>query len=110
MKTVPCTPAELADALRAIFPLLPRGFGACGESVFVDAGPTYHSVLREFAYFLVKDIQAFPDRQLRRLGELVARSEAAGGELADAIRACLLPRIADPQVQGRLAAFLPPAD
>lgn len=106
MKTVPCTPAELADALRAIFPSLPRDFGASGESVFVDAGPTYHSVLREFAYFLVKDIQEFSDRQLRRFGELVTRSNAAGGELGDAMRACLLPQIRQPQVQGRLAPFL----
>jgi hypothetical protein len=108
MKTVPRSPSELAEALRAIFPSLPRDFGACGESVFVDAGPTHHSVLREFAYFLVKDVQEFSDRQLRRFAELVARSEAAGGDLADAVRTCLLPHIRQPQVQRRLAPFLEP--
>jgi len=106
MKTAPRSPAELAEALRAIFPSLPRDFGASGESVFVDVGPTYPSVLREFAYFLVKDLQEFSDRQLRRFAELVTRSLAEGGELADAIRTCLLPPMRQPQVQGRLAAFL----
>ena len=106
MKTVPRSPTELTEALRGIFPSLPRGFGDAGESVFVDAGPTYASVLREFAYFLAKDMQAFPDRQLRRFAELLAQSEAAGGELAEAIRDCLLPQLRQPQVQHRLSAFL----
>jgi hypothetical protein len=110
MKTAPRSPAELADALRAIFPSLPRDFGDTGESVFVDAGPTYPSVLREFAYFLAKDLQAFPDRQLRRFAELVAHSAASGGELGDAIRDCLLPQLRQPQVRRRLAPFLAVAD
>jgi hypothetical protein len=106
MKSAPRSPTELSEALRAIFPSLPRDFGASGESVFVDAGPTYSSVLREFAYFLAKDMQAFPDRQLRRFAELVAHSAAAGGELADAIEDCLLPQLRRPQVHVRLAPFL----
>ncbi|MEJ8839176.1 hypothetical protein [Ramlibacter sp. AN1133] len=106
MKTTPRSPAELADALIAIFPSLPRDFGASGESVFVDAGPTYHSVLREFAYFLAKDLQEFSDRQLRRFAELVERSQQGDEDLADAIRACLLPQMRQPQVQQRLAPFL----
>jgi hypothetical protein len=106
MKTLPRSPAELTRALLAIFPSLPRDFGASGESVFVDAGPTYQSVLREFGYFFAKDLQEFSDRQLRRFGELVARSAADDGELGEAIRTCLLPQMGQPHVQRRLGPFL----
>jgi hypothetical protein len=106
MKKAPRSPAELTDALRAIFPSLPRSFGDSGESVFVDAGPTYPSVLREFGYFLAKDLQEFSDRQLRRFAELVAHAMADDGELADAIRDCLLPQLRQPQVQRRMSEFL----
>ena len=65
------------------------------------------SVLREFAYFFCKDLQQFSDRQLRRFADFVARAETEGGELAEALADCLLPALRQPQVQGRLSAFLP---
>jgi hypothetical protein len=90
MKPAPRSPPELKDALARIFPLLPRDFGAHGESVLEDAGPTYHSVLRDFAHFFARDIDQFSDRQLRRLAELVARSMAAPGALEHAMDTCFL--------------------
>jgi hypothetical protein len=90
MKPVPRTPDQLARALVAIFPSLPRDFGVSGESVFVSAGPTYDSILREFAYFFGKNTLVFTPRQLRRLGELVAQALAAGGDLAEAMETCFL--------------------
>ena len=106
MKSLPRSATELTQALQAIFPSLPRNFGASGESVFVDAGPTFHSVLREFGYFLARDLQEFSDRQLRRFGELVSRAAADDGDLGDAIRTCLLPQIEAPEVQRRVGPFL----
>ena len=96
MKTAPHSPSELREALAAVFPSLPRDFGSSGESVFVAAEPTYHSVLREFAYFFGRDLDQYSDRQLRRFAELVARSVAAGGPLADAFSTCFLEHMARP--------------
>lgn len=106
MKNVPQSASELRAALAAIFPSLPRGFGACGESVFTDAGPTYSSVLREFAYFFARDISEFPDRQLRRFAEFLARCLDAGGELGEAVESCFLEHTRQPRVQARLQPFL----
>src|SRR6476620_10698729 len=90
MKAVPHSPTELSDALAAIFPSLPRDFGSSGESVLADSDPTFHSVLREFAYFFSKDLMQFSDRQLRRFADLVARSVASGGALGNAFDTAFL--------------------
>ena len=90
MKKLPATSAELKDALAAVVPGLPRDFGAWGESVLEDAGPTWHSLMREFALYFERNVDQFPDRQLRRFAELVARCLAEGGPLADAMQACLV--------------------
>ena len=90
MKPVPETSAQLKDALASLFPTLPRDFGAWGESVLEDAGPTYHSLMREFALYFERNVDQFPDRQLRRFAELVARCLAEGGPVADAMQACLV--------------------
>ena len=106
MKNVPQSPAELRAALAAIFPALPRDFGSFGESVLTDAGPTHHSVLREFAHFFARNIGEFPDRQLRRLAEFLVRCQESGGELADAVESCFLDATRQPRVQARLQPFL----
>jgi hypothetical protein len=106
MKPPPESPALLKDAVAAIFPALPREVGASGESVFEDAGPTYQSLLREFVYFFAKNIDQFSDRQLRRFAELVARSTAAPGPLADAMETCFLAQLQQLKVDGRFAPFL----
>lgn len=98
--------SELRAALAALFPALPRDVGACGESVFEDAGPTFHSVLREFAHFFARDIEQFSDRQLRRFAELVVRSERAGGDLADAMKNCLLAQAGPLKFDRRFDPFL----
>ena len=90
MKPVPQTSAQLKDALASLFPTLPRDFGAWGESVLEDAGPTHHSLMREFALYFERNVDQFPDRQLRRFAELVARCLAEGGPLADAMQDCLV--------------------
>jgi hypothetical protein len=106
MKPPPQSPALLKDAIAAIFPALPREVGASGESVFEDAGPTYHSLLREFAYFFAKNVDQFSDRQLRRCADLIARSTAVPGPLADAMETCLLAQLRQQKADGRLAPFL----
>ena len=106
MIALPRSPSELRDALAAIFPSLPRGFGEQGESVFEDAGPTDQSVLRDFAYFFAKDIDQFSDRQLARLASLVVRAMAAPGPLAEAMDECFLAQARELKVDGRLAPFL----
>ena len=90
MKPVPETSAQLKGALASLFPTLPRDFGAWGESVLEDAGPTHHSLMREFALYFERNADQFPDRQLRRFAELVARCLAEGGPVADAMQACLV--------------------
>lgn len=106
MKTAPRSPAELSETLVGIFPSLPRDFGSSGESVLAEADPTYHSVLREFAYFFAKDLDQFSDRQLRRFGDLVARSMASPGPLENAFDTCLLEHTRQLGVEPRLRPFL----
>ena len=91
MKSNPQSPDELKAALAAIFPSLPRDFGAWGESVLAEAGPTCDSLLREFAEFLGRNIDQLPDRTLRRFAELVARCRSAGGPVAESFTRVLLP-------------------
>lgn len=100
------SPSELRDALAAIFPSLPRDFGASGESVFRDAGPTCRSLMRDFLYFFDRDIDRFTDRQLRRLAELVVRLTAAEGAPADAIGACFLEHARRVNIDRRFGPFL----
>ncbi|MBC5786144.1 hypothetical protein H8N03_24610 [Ramlibacter sp. USB13] len=105
MKKLPATSAELKDALAAVFPGLPRDFGAWGESVLEDAGPTYASLLREFALYFERNADTFPDRQLRRFAELVVRCEQAGGPIAEALQACVVGPLAQAP-DSRFGAFL----
>jgi hypothetical protein len=106
MKAAPRSPIELSDALAAIFPSLPRDFGSSGESVLADADPTFHSVLREFAYFFAKDLNQFSDRQLRRFADLVARSVASSGTLGNAFDTAFLEHTRQIGVDSRLRPFL----
>lgn len=106
MKTAPRSPAELRDTLAAIFPSLPRAFASSGESVFADAGPTCHSVLREFADYFAKDLSHFSDRQLRRFADLVARSVSVPGPLERAFDTCFLEHTRRLGVESRLRPFL----
>jgi Flp pilus assembly protein TadB len=110
MKSPPRSPAELSAALGAIFPSLPRDFGSSGESVLADADPTYHSVVREFAYFSGRNLNQFSDRQLRRLADLIARCVAAGGPLANAFESCFLEQIGPLGLESRLRPFLAAAN
>jgi hypothetical protein len=108
MKPAPQTPDQLKRALAAIFPGLPRDFGAWGESVLEDAGPTWHSLMREFALFFTRNVDLFPERQLRRFAELVVRCVEAGGPLAEAMQDCIVaPARAQPDL-ARFAPFLAP--
>jgi hypothetical protein len=106
MKTAPRSPAELTAALLAIFPSLPRDFASSGESVISDADPTYHSVIREFAYFFAKNADQFSDRQLRRFAELVSRCTTTPGDLANAFDTCFLEHTVQLRVDARLHPFL----
>lgn len=110
MKNLPQTPDELQRSLIAIFPGLPRDFGASGESVFEDAGPTFESLLREFAHFHARHAGASPDRQLRRFAQLLAGARAQRGALAEAIDQCLLPQLRAAGAAQRLEAFLARAE
>ena len=106
MKPPPRSPSELAQRLVAIFPSLPRDFGASGESVLESAGPTFQSVLREFAHFFARNLDQFPDRQLRRLVDFIAACRAEPGPLAQAMDALLeeLRELQDARLQPLLAA------
>ena len=106
MKAVPRSPSELKETLARIFPSLPRDFGSSGESVLADAEPTYHSVLREFAYFFARDVNQYTDRQLRRFAELVARSIATPGELGEAFDTWRLESMRQSGVESRFGPFL----
>jgi hypothetical protein len=110
MKGTPQSPSELRKALAAIFPMLPWDFGEQGESVLEDAGPTYDSVMRDFAHFFAKNIDQFPDRQLGRFAELIVRAKATPGPLANAVDACFLEPVRQLEVQGRIEAFLAAAE
>src|SRR3954467_13763970 len=90
MKPVPQTPDQLKRALGAIFPGLPRDFGASGESVLADAGPTWHSLLRDFELFFARNLEEAQDRQLRRFAELVWRCVDEGGALGEAMQKCVV--------------------
>src|SRR4051812_3821802 len=106
MKRLPQSSAELKDALAAIFPGLPRDFGAWGESVLESAGPTPHSLVREFALHFERNADQFPERQLRRLAELTARCTAAGGPMADAFATCLVEPLRDDPRAARFMEML----
>jgi hypothetical protein len=106
MKSLPRSPTELSEILATIFPSLPREFASSGESVLEHAGPTYHSVLREFAYLLARDLDQFPDRQLRRFADLVVRSVATPGPLENAFNTCLLEHAPQLGIESRLRPFL----
>jgi hypothetical protein len=106
MKAPPRSPSELAVRLTAIFPSLPRDFGSSGESVLEAAGPTFQSVLRDFVYFFGRDLDQFPDRQLRRLADFIAACRAEQGPLADAMAAFLdeLRELDSPRLQSLLSS------
>jgi hypothetical protein len=106
VKNLPQSPSELRDALAAMFSTLPRGFGEQGESVFEDAGPTYDSVLRDFAYFFAKDIDQFTDRQLNRFAAFVVRATESPGPLESAMETCFLEQIRQLKVEDRFEPFL----
>jgi hypothetical protein len=106
MKPVPQTSAQLKDALAAVFPALPRDFGAWGESVLENAGPTAHSLMREFALYFERNADQFPDRQLRKFAELVVRCIDAGGPLAEAMRTCVVDPARQDAFGARFQAFL----
>jgi hypothetical protein len=95
----------LKDAIAAIFPALPREVGDAGESVFNAAGPTYQSLLREFAYFFERNADQSSDRQLRRFAELVARAVATPGPLASAMETCFLDHIRPLKAMERFEPF-----
>jgi hypothetical protein len=106
MKPVPQTPDQLKRALGAIFPGLPRDFGASGESVLEDAGPTWHSLLRDFELFFARNLDQLPDRQLRRFAELVARCVDEGGALGEAMQECVVTPAREQPELARFAPFL----
>ena len=106
MKRLPQSCAELKDALAAIFPGLPRDFGAWGESVLESAGPTPHSLLREFALHFERNAGQFPERQLRRFAELTARCLEAGGTMADAFATCIVEPLRDDPGAARFMELL----
>ena len=106
MKNLPQSPAELRVALAAVFPMLPRGFGEQGESVFEDAGPTYQSVLHDFACFFARDIDQFSDRQLARFAGLVVRCMESPGRLESALESCFVEQARELKVYERIEPFL----
>ena len=106
MKSTPRSPSELRKALAAIFPMLPRDFGEQGESVFENAGPTYGSMLRDFAGFFAKNADQFSERQLARFAELVVRVKEVPGPLEDAVESCFLEPTRELKVHDRLEPFL----
>jgi hypothetical protein len=106
MKNLPQSPSQLRDALAAIFPALPRGFGEQGESVFEDAGPTYDSVLRDFAYFFAKEIDQFTDRQLNRFAAFVLQATESPGPLENAMETCFLEHARQLKVDDRIEPLL----
>jgi hypothetical protein len=106
MKSPPQSPSQLADALAAIFPTLPRDFASSGESVLEDAGPTDHSVMREFSHFFSKEVDQFSDRQLRRFAEFIARCVATPGPLQDAVETCFLQQALQSRSAARFQPFL----
>ena len=110
MKSAPSSPSELRKALAAIFPMLPRDFGEQGESVFESAGPTYDSMLRDFAQFFAKNADQLTERQLVRLAELVVRARATPGPLEDAMGTCFLDATRELRVHDRLEPFLAAAE
>jgi hypothetical protein len=110
MKTPPDSAAELRDDLAAMFPTLPRDFGVSGESVFEAAGPTFQSVLRDFAHFFAREVDRLADRQLRRLAELVVRCMASPGPLQDAMDICFLQQIRQLKVNGRIEPLIAAAE
>jgi hypothetical protein len=83
------SPSELSDALARIFPGLPREFGEEGESVFHAAGPTYPSVLRDFAYYFQRNVDQFSSRQMGRFADLVVRCLASPPPLSTAMQTFL---------------------
>ncbi|MDB5860034.1 MAG: hypothetical protein JWQ76_3723 [Ramlibacter sp.] len=110
MKRTLQSPSELRKALVAIFPMLPRDFGEQGESVFEDAGPTYHSMMRDFAHFFAKNIDQFSDRQLGRFAELLAGAREASGPLENAVETCFLEPARQLKVHDRIEPFLAAAE
>ena len=110
MKSTPRSPSELRKALAAIFPMLPRDFGEQGESVFESAGPTYDSMLRDFARFFAKNADQFSERQLVRFAELVVRVRETPGPLDDAMAGCFLETARELRVHDRLEPLLAAAE
>ncbi|MCG2592752.1 hypothetical protein LZ009_08145 [Ramlibacter sp. XY19] len=106
MKALPRSPSELRGALVSIFPALPRDFGEQGESVFEDAGPTYQSVLRDFAAFFARDVAHSSDRQLARLAALVAGALETPDPLGVAMQECFVDELRQLKVLQRLEPFL----
>ncbi len=86
LSTLPQSPAQLLEALRAIFPLYRAGYAG----PIHDDTPTYHSVLLAFTPFFGAQFTSFSDAQLRTFGELVSAAVAQEGLLENAFGTCLL--------------------
>ena len=74
--------------------------------MFEDAGPTYQSVLRDFAHVFAKDIGQYSDRQLTRLATLVVRAIETPSALGSAMEECFLAEARELKVYDRIAPFL----
>jgi hypothetical protein len=103
--SVPASPAELADALAAIFPSFQLEELKPEEFVY-EPPITFHYVMSEFASFFGKGASSFSGRQLQELAELIVRANSHGGDLENAIGTCFLEHARQLKVNRQLAPWL----
>jgi hypothetical protein len=102
---VPQSPEELNAALVAIFPRFCTA-GPESEEPQCGCSISFHSLMREFAYFFGKEVASFTPKQLQRVGELLVCSVEHGGALENAVSTCFLEHARQLKVNRQLAPWL----
>lgn len=83
----PTSPEQMLEQLQAIFPAFDHEWD---EDDWPGMERTFHSVVREFAYYFPSNVATFTERQIRALAAWINGAVLAGGQLENAISTCFL--------------------
>ena len=107
MNSLPNSPEGLQDFLVGVFPSFATIVEA--EKQECAAEPTdltFHHVMRDFAWFFAKDLDAFSEQQVARVGEFLRLVLETEGTLENATSTCFLEHAHQLGVEKKLRPWL----